>query len=88
MKISVYCKVISFSNLFLHCCGKAGRGMISLDYCFNFQAGVVIMLVNINFMNPSISGWSYHRAPFCLKFCICIMLKFLNQQVNKSSDLM
>lgn len=54
IKISVSCKVITFSNLFLHCCGEAGHGMISLDYGLNFQAGVVIVHVSEYKLHESI----------------------------------
>lgn len=77
-------KLLPFANLFLHCCGEAGHGMMSLDYCLNFQAGVVIllyMLVNINFMNLSIDDL-IHRAPFCLKFCLRIIIIFLSSLYN------
>ena len=63
IKISVYCKVITFSNLFLHCCGEAGHGMISLDYCLNFQAGVVIVHVSEYKLHESIYRWSDPQSP-------------------------
>ena len=59
--------------------------MISLDFCLNFQAGVVIIVhVSEYKLHESIyTDDLIHRASFCLKFCLHIfIIIFLSSLYN------